>query len=112
MPATAEESNFEDVGLNDENSRIHPKKRGFFAKFASDENNNDAAAAAPANGASSSPLTPPPQQQQQHTGGIASRLLGAGRKRGQSGQGAELGVMPLGDRPKTASTVVQTEVSS
>lgn len=101
MPATAvEESNFEDVGLNDENSRPQsqqPKKRSFFSKFGSDETD------ALANGNAA-------QAQPQHAG-IASRLLG-GRKRGQSGQGAELGVMPLGERPKTASTVVQTEVTS
>lgn len=103
VPTTAEESNFEDVGLNDENKHPNqPKKRGFFSKFASDEND-----AAPYVNGSASPTSPP----QQHAG-IASRLLG-GRKRGQSGQGAELGVMPLGERPKTAaSTVVETEVSS
>jgi hypothetical protein len=108
VPTTAvEESNFEDVGLNDENSRPHqqqqqPKKRSFFSKFGSDEND------APANGNVAQTQT------QQHVGGgIASRLLGGSRKRGQSGQGAELGVMPLSERPKTAtSTVVETEVSS
>jgi hypothetical protein len=96
VPTTAEESNFEDVGLNDENNKPQnqPKKRSFF-KFGSDENE------APLNAI---------QGQTQHAG-IASRLLG-GRKRGQSGQGAELGVMPLGERPKTASTLVETEVSS
>jgi hypothetical protein len=101
--ATAEESNFEDVGLNDENSKPQnqqPKKRSFFSKFGSDENEN------PVSG-----NVAQAQPQQQHAGGIASRLLG-GRKRGQSGQGAELGVMPLGERPKTASTVVETEVVS
>lgn len=103
MPTTAEESNFEDVGLNDENSRpqTQPKKRSFFSKFGSDE--SEAAPPAGGGGAASQPQT-------QHAG-IASRLLG-GRKRGQSGQGAELGVMPLGERPRTAGTLVEAEVSS
>ncbi len=97
VPATAEESNFEDVGLNDENSKPQnqPKKRSFF-KFGSDENE--------------APVNAVQQPQAQHAG-IASRLLG-GRRRGQSGQGAELGVMPLGERPKTASTLVEAEVST
>lgn len=104
VPTTAvEESNFEDVGLNDENSRPQPKKRSFFSKFGSDETE-------------AIPGTVQAHQQTQtttqHAGGIASRLLGGSRKRGQSGQGAELGVMPLGERPKTASTLVETEVSS
>lgn len=106
VPTTAvEESNFEDVGLNDENSRPQnqPKKRSFFSKFGSDESSTEATPAVQAH-----------QQTQQTTqhAGIASRLLGGSRKRGQSGQGAELGVMPLGERPKTASTLVETEVSS
>jgi hypothetical protein len=106
VPATAvEESNFEDVGLNDENSKPQsqqqqqPKKRSFFSKFGSDDSSD-----APANAGSG-------QTQPQQHAGIASRFLGGSRKRGQSGQGAELGVMPL-ERPKTASTVVETEVQS
>lgn len=98
-----EESAFEDVGLNDENVRPHPqqKKRSFFSKFGSDENEAPASAGAV-------------PQSQQHAG-LASRFL-PGRKRGQSithGQGAELGIMPLGERPKTDTpTVVETEVQS
>ena len=111
-PTTAEESNFEDVGLNDDNNlkssaqaaaAAPPKKRGFFSKFASDENDSPTGtgtATGPASGT----------QSPHGGGGIASRFL-PGRKRGQSGQGAELGVLPLGERPRTA-TIVETEVQS
>ena len=64
---TAEE-NFEDVGLDDQKQQQHPRRRGFFSKF-SDGQEKDV-----------------PNQP------VVSRLL-AGRKRGQSGQGAELGNM-------------------
>ncbi|KAJ9130623.1 hypothetical protein NKR23_g12106 [Pleurostoma richardsiae] len=69
-PPTAEEG-FEDVGLNDE-AKQHPqqpKKRGFFSKFSDGVHQE----AGPGN------ATP------------VSRFLIPGRKRGQSGQGAELG---------------------
>ena len=74
QPPTAEEC-FEDVGLDDHKQQ--PRKRGFFAKFG-DTQDKDGHLAEP------SPV---------------SRFLMPGRKRGQSGQGSELGNM---DRPQTA----------
>lgn len=80
QPPTAEE-NFEDVGLDDQkqyqqhSSQQHPRKRGFFSKFA-DVQEKD------------SPNQP-----------AVSRFLG--RKRGQSGQGAELGSI---EHPKVMVT--------
>lgn len=64
QPPTAEEG-FEDVGLEDHKQQ--PRKRGFFSKF-SDTPDKDV------NGQPA-----------------VSRFLMPGRKRGQSGQGAELG---------------------
>lgn len=65
-PPTAEEG-FEDVGLNDDQNK--PKRKGFFSKFGDQ----------PEAGASSSTIT--------------SKFHITGRKRGQSGQGAELGTI-------------------
>lgn len=67
QPPTAEEG-FEDVGLDDSKQQQPPRKRGFFSKFAD----------TPERESSSSPAM--------------SRFL-PGRKRAQSGQGAELGNM-------------------
>ena len=79
-PVQGDEDAFEDVGLNDEAKQNHHnnnKKRGLFARFG--ENNN----------AQSTEVT-----------GDAARPGSShrgfhipGRKRGQSGQGAELGTM-------------------
>ncbi|KAL1883177.1 hypothetical protein Daus18300_000235 [Diaporthe australafricana] len=94
-PPTSEEGEgfgegFEEVGLNDD-YKVQPqqaptqpaKKRGFFAKFS--DHNNQENPHSPV--ASPSPTT--------------SRFsLLPGRKRGQSGQGAELGQV---DRPRTAN---------
>jgi hypothetical protein len=80
QPPTAEEG-FEDVGLNDEQNK--PKKKSFFLKFG-----------------------------EQQDGGISpttSRFHLTGRKRGQSGQGAELGAIP---RPGTAGSKEVQEVST
>ncbi|KAB5530437.1 hypothetical protein GE09DRAFT_391706 [Coniochaeta sp. 2T2.1] len=101
VPATAEESNFEDVGLNDENRQppAQQKKRGFFSKFGGDDAETTAANAAGG-----------VQVQPQQHAGIASRLLGGGRKRGQSGQGAELGVMPLAEHQRSKAGVAQAHV--
>lgn len=76
QPPTAEES-FEDVGLDDHkqqhaHSQQQPRKRGFFSKFSETTQDKDSA---------------------------GSRFLG--RKRGQSGQGAELGSL---DHPKMLVT--------
>lgn len=79
-PPTAEEG-FEDVGLNDEQNK--PKRKGFFSKFGEQ----------PEAGASSSATT--------------SKFHITGRKRGQSGQGAELGTI---DRPGTSGSVEAKEV--
>lgn len=83
-----EEERFEDVGLNDE-QKTQPKKKGFFSKFERSEHQD----ATPA-----SPSQP----------GSVSRFLMPGRKRAQSGQGAELGPM---DRPRTTTPAPQ-EVST
>ena len=70
-PKTTDEEGFEDVGLNDE-AKQPPRKRGIFARFGDSSDN-------------------------QATGEVArpnsshGRFHLPGRKRGQSGQGAELG---------------------
>ncbi|KAK0730781.1 hypothetical protein B0H67DRAFT_478316 [Lasiosphaeris hirsuta] len=100
QPPTPEES-FEDVGLNDDGKnnqqsqgQQQPKKRSFFAKFGSDS----AAPEAPVANANSQAM---------------SRFL-TGRKRGQSGQGAELGAIPspISDRPMTENSLQEQEVQS
>lgn len=73
-----EEEGFENVGLNDDpkpTQQAPPKKRGFLSRL-TDSNNDQATAGA--------------QDSKWHFGG---------RKRGQSGQGSELGSMP--DREQT-----------
>lgn len=104
-PPTPEEG-FEEVGLNDDGKQQSPnqvpaKRRGFFSKFGT-----DVTTTSPSHDAA------PPT----HGGGnlqTMSRFL-PGRKRGQSGQGAELGAMPVaaGDRPGTATTLQEQEVQS
>ncbi|KAL8794475.1 MAG: hypothetical protein Q9195_002948 [Heterodermia aff. obscurata] len=74
---TSDDEGFEDVGLNDE-TKLPPKKRGIFARFG-DSSENQAA------GESGRPNS------------SHGRFHLPGRKRGQSGQGAELGNI---DRPK------------
>lgn len=76
-PGSTDEEGFEDVGLNDE-TKQPPKKRGIFARFG-DNSENQAA------GDSGRPTS------------SHGRFHLPGRKRGQSGQGAELGNI---DRPK------------
>jgi hypothetical protein len=83
-PPTAEEG-FEDVGLNDEN-RPHspqqqPKKKSFFSKFGDSQEPNS------------------------NSQGM-SRFI-PGRKRAQSGQGAELGIM---ERPQSLVQVDAQEM--
>lgn len=75
-PPTPEES-FEDVGLDDQKQQ--PRKRGFFSKLTDMQDKESAGN---------------PGQQSM------SRFLIGGRKRGQSGQGAELGSM---DQPTTTT---------
>lgn len=77
-PPTAEET-FEDVGLDDQKLQSHAvqqqqqqRKRGFFSKFSDSQDKES-----------------------------VSRFLIPGRKRGQSGTGAELGSM---DHPKITVT--------
>lgn len=72
-PRTTEENAFEDVGLNDEAKQV-PKKRGIFARFG---DNTESSAAVDNSRPNSS-----------HRG-----FHLPGRKRAQSGQGAELGHM-------------------
>ncbi|KAL8872198.1 MAG: hypothetical protein Q9174_002130 [Haloplaca sp. 1 TL-2023] len=76
-PQPTEEEAFEDVGLNDEAKQQPVKKRGIFARFG---DNSEAPSAPDGTRPSSS-----------HRG-----FHLPGRKRGQSGQGAELGTI---DRP-------------
>lgn len=71
-PISTTEEDFEDVGLNDEPPK--QKKKGFFARF----------------GDSSENLSKP---ESRPASGLGFHLVG-GRKRGQSGQGAELSPMP------------------
>ncbi|KAI1273323.1 hypothetical protein F5Y07DRAFT_402485 [Xylaria sp. FL0933] len=78
---TAEEG-FEDVGLDDQKlNQQQPKKKSFFAKFSET------------------------QEPGTHGEGL-SRFI-PGRKRAQSGQGAELGPV---ERPKSSQTVLAQEV--
>ncbi|KAI1423061.1 hypothetical protein F5Y12DRAFT_559421 [Xylaria sp. FL1777] len=76
---TAEEG-FEDVGLDDQKQQ-QPKKKSFFAKFAE------------------------PQEPSTHGEGLARFI--PGRKRAQSGQGAELGPV---ERPKSSQSIQVQEV--
>lgn len=92
-PATreepAEESAFEDVALADPKPS-QPKKRGLFARLTDSNNNDQATSGAQADG-------------KWHFGG---------RKRGQSGQGAELGNMPKREEnatPKPESALRRSE---
>lgn len=78
-PRTTEEEVFEDVGLNDE-AKQPPKKRGIFARFG---DNTESSAPVDSSRPNSS-----------HRG-----FHLPGRKRAQSGQGAELGHMT---KPATA----------
>ncbi|KAI1436594.1 hypothetical protein GGR50DRAFT_701492 [Xylaria sp. CBS 124048] len=81
---TAEED-FEDVGLNDDQkqNQQQPKKKGFFAKFSESQESNIHA----------------------HGEGL-SRFI-PGRKRAQSGQGAELGAV---ERPRSSQSIRPEEV--
>lgn len=77
-PPPTDEEGFEDVGLNDE-KKEPPKRKSIFARFG---DNNDPPASGDA-----------PRPSSSHRG-----FHLPGRKRGQSGQGAELGNI---DRPTT-----------
>ncbi|KAL8676343.1 MAG: hypothetical protein Q9186_007131 [Xanthomendoza sp. 1 TL-2023] len=77
-PQPTDEETFEDVGLNDEAKQQPPKKRGIFARFG---DNSD--------------ITPSSDGSRPSSSHRGFHL--PGRKRGQSGQGAELGNM---DRPQ------------
>ncbi|KAK3694952.1 hypothetical protein B0T22DRAFT_87952 [Podospora appendiculata] len=100
-PPTPEEG-FEDVGLNDEGKHQPPKKRSFFSKFGSD------AAAAPDSSSAHHGTTTYTTSNSQ----TMSRFLLPGRKRGISGQGAELGAMPIVDRPSTANSLREQQVEA
>jgi hypothetical protein len=89
-PPTAEEG-FEDVGLNDEqkqHAQEQPRKRGFLARFSEPQEAKEPTSSHP----------------HAHNQGI-SRFI-PGRKRAQSGQGAELGNM---ERPKSAQSTEEGE---
>jgi hypothetical protein len=84
-PRPTEEEEFEDVGLNDPK----PKKRGFLSRFGESNNEN----------------TPPTQNGDGKSPGghhgFINHIPGiSGRKRGQSGVGAELGAMES-ERPSS-----------
>lgn len=87
-PPTEEEEGegFEDVGLNDNpiKDKLAPKKKGFFSRLG-DQGSDEPALATP----------------------LTSRFHFTNRKRGLSGQGAELGNM---ERPVTANSQQGTEV--
>ena len=79
-PATTdEEERFEDVGLNDDSAKVpsQQKKKGIFSRFG--DSNADTPSAASGGGDAARPTS-------SHRG-----FHLPGRKRGQSGQGAELG---------------------
>lgn len=93
-PEEAEGEGFEEVGLNDEKPQSQQqapqqsKKRGFFSKFSDNNNSNNS------------------HQENAHSPAAASPTMSSrfsilpGRKRGHSGQGAELGYV---ERPRTAT---------
>ena len=86
-PPTEEEGEgFEDVGLNDNPAKDKPvaKKKGFFSRLG-DQSSDEPALATP----------------------LTSRFHFTSRKRGLSGQGAELGQI---ERPATANSQGVTEV--
>ena len=72
-PEPTDEETFEDVGLNDE-KKEPPKKKSIFARFG--DNNEQPTS------------SDPPRPSSSHRG-----FHLPGRKRGQSGQGAELGTI-------------------
>lgn len=73
-PQPTDEEDFEDIGLNDDAKHQPPKKRSLFARFGDNSE------------ASSSASGDNPRPTSSHKG-----FHFPGRKRGQSGQGAELG---------------------
>ena len=77
-PPTPEEG-FEDVGLNDEQQKQQPRKKGFFAKFSDVQESTN--------------LHLHPQMSM-------SRFI-PGRKRAQSGQGSELTPMERSETPQS-----------
>ena len=83
------ETEFEDVGLNDETNK--PKKRGFLSRFGD---------------TTSSETTPPGSSDGSKMGGHFGFHL-TGRKRGQSGTGAELGSMERPGSAKGSNKVVE-----
>lgn len=84
VPPVMKEEDFEDVGLDDARP-MHPKKRGLFARLT--ESNESSTTSLESRPASSHEKT-----SWHHFGG---------RKRGQSGQGAELGSYPKIEREST-----------
>ena len=85
QPKTVEEEVFEEVGLNDE---VKPKKKSFFSRFG--DQNESATTEEPSRPSSS------------HRG-----FHLPGRKRGQSGQGAELGSVPRSPYQQEVDGVVR-----
>ena len=90
-PPTPEEG-FEDVGLSDEHKQLQPpqphsRRRGFFSKFGGEHQEGTGTAAPSA----------------------ISRFPFPGRKRGQSGQGSELGHI---ERPSTPGSAEVQEVEA
>ncbi|KAI4208992.1 MAG: hypothetical protein LQ351_008034 [Letrouitia transgressa] len=83
-PQPTDEEDFEDIGLNDDARHQPPKKRSIFARFGDNSE------------ASSSPSGDNPRPTSSHKG-----FHFPGRKRGQSGQGAELGNI---ERPSASTT--------
>ena len=97
-PPTPEES-FEDVGLGDDGSSSNKHgqpqhRKGFFSKFGGQQQGQEPGA------------TQSAQPTVTTTTGGVSRFLIPGRKRGQSGQGSELGQM---ERPRTATSLDSKE---
>ena len=88
------EENFKEVDLNDD---AKPKRRGIFARFGGDSNDTH-----------SNPSNENSRPTSSHHFGINF----AGRKRGQSGQGAELRSMPRGENPITTHTTPEIKVDS
>jgi hypothetical protein len=87
-PRPTEEEEFQDVGLDDP----RPKKKGFLSRFGESANNENTPPGLHIDGKPSS---------SGHHHGFMNHIPGmSGRKRGQSGTGAELGAMET-ERPSS-----------
>lgn len=96
VPQTQEEDRFEDINIDDPKPVQPPKKRGILSRIVDGGDHSDHAAAA-------RPTSSQENKSAWHHFG--------GRKRGQSGQGAELGSIPNRDDTPKPETQVQRQAT-